>query len=332
MMMYDRFVENNQLSINELLDLGFDEADLSKFVEQEQLKIDDNGNYIVASSAQMLFLVKYFVDKGNNERADKVLYRAKELFPNDQRVASRVFADAVFDSDYDRAFENLDMMMETPNKHYIQDQNFWLYLLSLITEVPDKYKEKVKKMSFEDVCVLPTDHRYKNRKATNEVRKAILKFNFNKAIDKVVETPEQKEKIFASTITMRLLYAAREVNRNQRSEYLELIKDGNYLLLANELLTNSQIRKFSFNEICALMLTNDLISITQYKTLPKRDHENDFYGDFYKSIYDCDYVSTLKNNVGVTAFGEIFEKLLENIIVEYNKLLAVQSDDNNVAV
>lgn len=332
MMMYDRFVENDELSSDDLLDLDLDEDDLSKFVEQGQLKIDGNGNYTVASSDQMLFLVKYFVDKGNNERADKVLYRAKELFPNNQRVASRVFADAVFDSDYDRAFENLDMMMETPNKHYIQDQNFWLYLLSLITEVPDKYKEKVKKMSFEDVCVLPTDHRYKNRKVTNEVRKAILKFSFKKAIDKVVETPEHKEKIFASTITMRLLYEAKEVNRNQRDEYLELIKDGNYLLLANELLTNSQIRKFSFNEICALMLTNDLISITQYKTLPKREHENDFYGDFYKSIYDCDYVSTLKNNVGVTAFGEIFEKLLENIIVEYNKLLAVQSDDDNVSV
>ena len=142
-MMYDKFVESDELTTRELLELGFKNHDLTKFIEQGQLKRVKRGFYTVAAPEQMLFFVNYLVSKKNKDRARKVLFRTQEFFPNDQLVASRVFSDAIFNCDYKCAFENLDLMMETENENYMQDQKFWLYLLSIVTEVPDKYKDKV---------------------------------------------------------------------------------------------------------------------------------------------------------------------------------------------
>ena len=327
--MYDKFIDNDELTTKELLELGFNSHDLTKFIEQGQLERVRRGVYTVASADQMLFCSNYFIGKNDKERASKILYRALELFPDDQRINSKVFNDSLFTCDYEQTFKCLDVMMETENKNYMQDQNFWLYLLSIVTEVPDKYKDKVKKMAVNDVYVLPTDKRYEDKKLTNNIRKAVLKFNFNRACELTPETPEYKEKKFASIVTSRLLYLAKNADIKQRKNYTELAKKKDYSSLANKLCDNSEIRKISFNEICALLLANDLISMTQYKKFPHRRTQASSYGEFYNLIYSCDYVNALKNNVRESSYGEIFESLLESSIVEYNKLIAIRNGNKS---
>ena len=328
--MYDKFVDKEELTTKELYELGFNKHDLAKFIEQGKIERVKRGFYRVNSADSMLFFINYLVGKRKKERASEALQRTLELFPNDQKINCRAFLNSIFTGDYKQAFKCFDMMMSSDNLAYKQDQNFWLYLLSVITDVPERYKDKVKKMTADDLYVLSTDMRYDDKDKTNTIRKEAFKFNFGKAKNLNRETSEYDNKLFSSVVASKLLSLAKESFSNQRDEYIELAKNKEYFLLADKLYKNSEKRRLSFGEICALMLVNDLIFITYYNSLPIRNVRDDVYGEFYSLISSCDYVNALERNVNNSLCGELLEELLEVAIVENNKLLASQAKQQNM--
>lgn len=258
--MYDRFIDRDYLSTQDLLSFGFNKNDLTKMIEDGKLKRPRRGYYEVGNVDGLFNYVKVLFGKRyrNTERAIKGLNKCVRLAPENKSIQTRVFLNSIYEEKYDDAFKAFEFLDKTDNDFYKQDNNFWLYLLSFITEVPEQYRERVKNMTFEDMMILDGDKRFTDKYTQNNLRRNAFNQRFKNA--RSMEIPEVDKKINYAISDKLLSYAVRQ-NIQDHNHLFELIFDGNYEEAISLLEGAKEYRGLNRNDNNILIVLKDLVSI-----------------------------------------------------------------------
>lgn len=267
--MYDQFIEKDELTTQELLGCGFTNKDLTRLIADGKLSRIKRGVYTLPNSSGLLIYSDVLKRRHKFDKSKEVLERCLHFEPSNGSAASRVFANALWDYDFDKAFACMDILMKSEKESYLRDSHLWLYLLQFVADVPERYKEKVKNMTFDDLSVLDDDPRYSDKDLANEVRTYILRKDFNSAIKLISSSKEHNEKRVYVEYTLKLLNMANNAYKRRQRLYEELVIEENYSQLVRELAIAEERYGLSSMERNLYLLASDMVSMRTSKRIPK---------------------------------------------------------------
>ena len=111
--LYEGIINGNELTIKELNDYGFNSKDIAEY-----------------------------------DKATECFNKCYELDPTHSGTCFQLFLRSITKKDYESAFKYFEVLSDTENPYYSADSNFYLYLLSIITDIPDKHKEYARYLKF----------------------------------------------------------------------------------------------------------------------------------------------------------------------------------------
>ena len=189
--------------------------------------------------------------------------RCLQLEPMHIDSLLQLFIDSIKKEDYDRSFE----LYEAIDKCNISDANYYLYLLNIITKVPQKYKIYVKGLMYKDVEIPNSDNKDENIEKQNYVRKLAFQKKFNAALSFLCNNIE--EKTLFNTVNSMLLLKARNLETQNIDKELDLVKNKQYDRLINYILDEQSICKLNKLEEYLLKLARQYIFISDSLKVPK---------------------------------------------------------------
>ena len=109
--MYDKFIDEKELTTKQMLELGFNKHDIAKLVEEDKIRRVRRGYYdLVECDGLYRYAVILFNKKHLNiERGRKAFDRCLEIDPNNSNVHMRLFFDALFSKDYEKVLEHFNI-------------------------------------------------------------------------------------------------------------------------------------------------------------------------------------------------------------------------------
>lgn len=153
-----------------------------------------------------------------------------------------------------------------------------LFLLNIITNIPDKYKKIIKKIGYQDVClkVLNSDIDY----VQNKIRKLIFSYNFSYALDYMYKLVAKQGYMKKNDIVLNKLILEANNSYNNNQEVNRLFRQEEYeklIIFLEKLKTENSIR--TYQEYLLMLLKSYLklknnigsIEITVFNTFSLRE-------------------------------------------------------------
>ncbi len=323
--LYDGIINGNELTTKELNSYGFTSKDLSDLIEQKTLKRIKKGYYSFLKIDDLFYYGKKLISKKEYEKATKCFEKCYELDQTHPGTCFQLFLRSINKKDYKTALKYFDVLLNTDNPYYRADSNFYLYLLSIITNISEKHKDYARYLKLEDIRVDFQDKRYENIPMQNKIRIAVLQRKFSYALKQLNNLiSEQKNLTVQDIITRTLLYQAIEVEKLSRNTLLELTKTKQYDKIISYLEDKQQRHNLSLIDSYILKLAKDLLNIQNSHIIPKTiifQIEN-----IFEAIDGCNYKLALhlnnsynqKNNINCSE--NTINLLLSDIIELINQL------------
>ena len=273
--MYDRFIENEELTTKDLLSIGFTNKDLTRLKEKGKLESVRRGVYRLVDVYGLFDYSRNLVEKGEYDRAELALDRCLEI-DNSGTLPARVLSASIGSRNFDRVVKCMERLIDSDNKFYEHDNKLWLFLLRYITELPEDLREKVDGLTFENVSVYEEDERYFDIDKANQIRLMILNHEFSEASKVIRETKEFEDNKLYASVLFRLVNYAHLSYGNRRKLYEELILDGNYSQLVNVLNNDNKRWGLTREEKYILAMAKDMVSIEEKQSLPRAKGVSEF--------------------------------------------------------
>ena len=337
--MYNFFIDKDILTTKELLSIGFTNKDLTRLIEDGKIKRVKRGYYELGSINGLLNYCKILLRKRykNIERARQGFKRCLEIDPENGSVNIRLFLDAIISGEYEKAFTYFDVLDKTDNEFYKKDQNMWLFLLSFLVDVPDKYKDRVKNMQLVDLLSKEGDFRYKDRLLQNKIRNAIFKQNFKEAKDLITNGIKGSDKKINVVITEFLLNAVIRQNIIEHENIYDLIVKGDYEEVERLLSGALDLHGLNLADEQFLIVIRDLISIIDMGVVPEIDDAsvvNSFSDAIrahnYSKVFEFYRNSASKKNSKSSKFMGILLERIDSEIKKLGLVIDVSKDNNSL--
>ena len=267
--LYNGIIENNTLTTKQLKEYGLNSKDLKKLIEKGKINRVKIGIYNIISVDELFFYGKKLLKNKEYEQATKCFEKCFEIDKTHKGTCFQLFLRSIQNENYEKAFELYDILAQTKNEFYNIDLNYYLYLLNIITKIPEKYKEYVKHLKFEDIKVLYEDKRYNDKKTENKIRYEIMQKKLayamkllNKICNEQITLQNKIEKIL---LTQAI--AKEKINKDIINHW---IKENDYNNIINYLSNKKEKINLSLSEKYILKLINIHIKIQEKKSIPEK--------------------------------------------------------------
>ena len=291
--LYEGIVNGNELTTKELNSYGFNSKDLSDLIEQGSLERIKRGYYSFLTIDDLFYYGKKLIAEKEYEKATKCFEKCYELDPTHSGACFQLFLRSINKKDYEAAFRYFDVLSNTDNPYYSADSNFYLYLLSIITNVPEKHKDYARYLKMEDIRVDFHDKRYEDIPAQNKIRIAVLQRKFPYALKQLKDlTTKHGTLTVQDIITRTLLFQAVEAETLSKNTLLELAKTKQYDEMISYLEDKQQRHNLSLTDSYTLKLTKELLNIQDSHISPeKRIFQTE---KLFEAIDGCNYELALQ--------------------------------------
>ena len=177
-MLYNDVIAGDELSTKILNRYGFTSKDLNDLIKDGTIKRVKRGIYEINSVEKLFNYGTSLRINKEYEKANLCFEKCFELDPNNYEIYTQLFLNAVACRNYDRIYSLYDHVYSLNNPKYIADYDYYLYLLSFIIDLPDKYKQYIKYIDMEYIRVQEDDDRYADVETYNKSRIASLNKKF----------------------------------------------------------------------------------------------------------------------------------------------------------
>lgn len=313
--MFDGIIKINgkELTTQELNSYGFNSRDLLNLIENGFLKKVKRGYYSFVPIDDLFRYGKRLNELREYDKATACFKKCYELNPNHIGACFRLFLQAIQLKDYPTAFNYFERLYKSDNKYYQNDNNFYLYLLSMITELPEQHKKFIKYIKLENVRVDFSDKRYGNVNYINKANKVIissLNQRFYLAYKQLLELSQQSGNLSARDVVIKtLLSQAIETQKNVRNNIALGVVAKMYEEIVVYLLKIQNQHHLSEVDECILMLAKNISEIKETDIFPKPQ-------------------IGATNNLFEAIKGKNYELAL-SLSKDYNKIYEV-NDNNNI--
>ena len=236
--------------------------------------------------------------------ADKAIEKCYKVFPEDFEILTlkfeKTFIKGHRKKSYSGCIKYLSKMMEVADDDQLKDVNTYLYLMSMITELPDGLKLVSKFLELNDLLINENDNRYDDIDTRNDIRKKIYYQKFSSALHKTREIADKNIKTVAyDTSLVKIAEVAAETRKKQatvinclaRNEQVEEI-----LLFYDD---ESNKRRLATNENYVVKIAKCLKSIKRNGIAPMVKKTNSTM--FYDMIDSNDFKSALNKTIEMSS-------------------------------
>lgn len=269
--MYDGLIEQKELTTKELSEYGFHSKDLTKLIENGTLQRVKRGHYLFVAIEDLFLYGKKLIALSEYKKATVCFETCYQLDPNHLGTCFQLFLRSIQNRDYQKSFEYFDHLYDSDNEFYHIDNNYYLYLLSTITEIPERYREYAKFLKFKDIRVDFHDKRYENINLQNKIRLLSFDQKFLIAGKQLNEYIEKKGKIDVQDIIIKiLLNQAFEKQNRVKKEIIQLANNKQYDQIIQYLQSIEKYCSLSSADECILSLAMDISELMKTGIIPKK--------------------------------------------------------------
>lgn len=268
--LYSGVIKGEELTTKQLKEYGFNSKDLNELIETGRIERVKKGLYSFKLIDELYFYGKKLISQMEYDKATACFEKCHELDPTHPGACFQLFLRSVQKEDYTRAFELYEVLSHTDNKYYNNDNNYYLYLLSIITDIPQKYREYARYLKYDDIKIQDTDKRYQDIILQNKVRIAVLQRKFPYAKKQLRDLIEKHRNLsLQDLIAKTLLIKAAAAENLSKSTVVSLIKDKKYEEVTKYLLNKQKRHNLSVLEEYVLKLTYKYNEIKETAKIPK---------------------------------------------------------------
>ena len=317
--LYNNLIEEKIITTKKLNEYGFNSTDLRKLIEDKTLKKIKRGYYSLNSADK----VYYYGEKLNTlkeyDKATQYFTRCLEINPNHYEACLQLLFRYIKLPNYEKALEYIDKLYDMKATNCQLDSNFYLYLLSVITKLPEKYKNYAKILNFNDF-----NNSFEST-LQNKVRLSAYNQRFTLAKRQLKEIINQKECMNTKDIILiTLIEQALDVQNKNRSEILKLLKSEDYEKVMEFLEDMALNHHLSILDNYVLILSKDLIKLNNSSLIPQINVFNT--DNIFTAIDGKNYKLALElslkynNNINANSENNVIHILLHNINNKINEL------------
>lgn len=244
---------------------------MSSLVENGILARVKRGYYSFNAINDLFYYGKKLISMKEYDKATACFEKCHELDPFHPGVCFQLFLRCIQNRDYQGAFQYFDRIYDTDNQYYQADSNFYLYLLSMVTELPERYKLCAKSFQLEDIRVDFTDKRYTDIPSQNKVRMSSLSQRFTLAAKQLNYLIRQNDTISVQNFVIKtLLNQVIEKQKENNRMIIQLLSEKQYEKLINYLESLQENHNLSVVDQHTLFLTKDLVDMLRTGIIPKK--------------------------------------------------------------
>lgn len=267
--LYDGVIKGIDLTTKNLKELGLSSNDLTILVKGNVLKREKVGHYIFIDAEKLFYYGKKLIFINKPFEATICFEKCFLIDPNHHGAAFQLFFRCIKKEDYQKAFEFIDLLMNTDNEFYKRDMIYNLYLLSFITDIPEKYKALINNINFNDIRVSKDDKRYSSVYKENVIRELALKKSFSLAMKKLTELIiSVKYMNFQNKFEKLLLAKILDIDKRNRDITIKLVKEHKYEDLIDFLLNRKETFGLRRLEELLLELSKKYLDIKSTGKIP----------------------------------------------------------------
>ncbi len=268
--MYNGLIDNKELTTKQLKEYGFNSKDLSGLIENGVLERIKRGYYAFISIDDLFFYGEKLISLNEYDRAIACFEKCYEMDQSHLEACSYLFLRAIRSRDYNKAFDYLEKFYNSDNEYYKNDGNFYIYLLSMITEIPDKYREYARKLRIEDIKINPEDKRYKDVYFQNKVRLSSLMHKFDLASKQLDGLIKRRGGLSVQNIIVKtLLIQAISVQKRINGDVINLVIAKKYDEIVMYLEEIQRQRNLSTANFWILSLAKDISEFRRTGVVPE---------------------------------------------------------------
>ncbi len=318
---YDSIIEGNELTTKRLNSYGFNSRDITTLINRKKIRRIKRGYYTFLSSNDLVLYGKKLISLKKYNEAETCFEKSYEISPNAFEICLQLFLREIKLKNYSEAFKYFDCLYKNSNSYCIKDNNFYLYLLNMITEVPEKYKECIRTLTFDDIKLNIKDTKLKNPSLQNKIRLTAYNRYFSLASRQLNDLVKQEKLSISNLIISILLEQAFTEQHLVIDKKLELIKNKQYQEFINYLEQLQKRYKLNSADKYALILAKDLVDIIDGK-IPKQQSIS--CNNIFKAIDSKNYEQALKfSKVRLKKENQDFGKnIIHILLLEITKILS----------
>lgn len=299
-MLYNKIIEGERVTDKLLNNLGFTKEEIANLTESNRFVKENQGTkeaeYKLVSANP---LIRYgYALFSNNKLAQAIncFEKCLEIDPGKKIAAFCLFQLYIRRNEIEKGFEYFELIADIPE--YQADYNVYLSLLDEFTTLPEKYKERIKNITPEDVLVPTDDKRYTDPAKHNEIRNLVFYKRYQWAIKKfdelLTETPNDNNTLQNAFIKDLLSKAGSVTSqRRERIGYLirnEEIDEAERILKERE---KTAARMFNY-EVYTLKLIKTYRHIKDTFIIPLIVPPENVNSSAYEAIDRNDYAEALR--------------------------------------
>ena len=268
--LYASAIDSLELTTSELTACGFNSRDITSLIEQNKIKRNKKGHYSFLDVDDLYLYGQKLADVKNFNKSDKCFEVCYQLNPKHLGTNYRLFYGSIVRKEYQSAFKYFDIIWKTENSYFIRDNKFYLFLLSLITEVPNKYKNELKAIKLEDIRADCYDPRYSDIFLENAFRRYAYNLKTFNALQ-VMKRMEDAKKLYIpqDIIAKKLLIHRLEKDQRDRKTLLTLAAGKRYQEIVSFLETKEEHFGLNMNDKYLLIIATKIVEIQETNKVPE---------------------------------------------------------------
>lgn len=326
--LYEGIIKGKELTTKELKEYGFNTKDLTSLINENVLGRVKRGHYTLLDVDKLYLYGKKMMAMKEYKKSTICFEECCKFDKSHGGANFQIFLREVQNKNYEKAIEHFDKFYtNAKSKLYINDNNFYLYLLSMITGLPDNYQKIAKELVFDDIKVSEDDKRYSDISSENEIRTSALNQNFIFSIKKLNDRIKKNNKQTVQEISEKiLLFQAVERQNIIEQDISLLVKNKEYSKLIEYLKKNEDKVNLSLMEGTILQLAMDLTNMLETGIVPQKTNFKS--GNLYKAINNCNYdlALSLSRDYSQKNAKSLDDNLIYILLDEINKY--IDKEDN----
>lgn len=213
------------------------------------------------------------------DKAKRCFMKCYQIDNNHLDASLQLLLFSIFSKDYEQAMVYFDKINQSKDKYYLDNNKYILFLLSMLTKLPDKYANQVYNYKLEDL--VDSDNSMYDKK----VKELSYNQDFDGALNKFKERKKDKLEV-KDIIIKNLLMQVTRLQKENKKFILLLLKNGKYEDIIKFLEDIKKQHKLSKEFEFLLILSKDLYSIDRTRTYPQKSGNSN---TIYEAILNKDY-------------------------------------------
>jgi tetratricopeptide (TPR) repeat protein len=302
-LIYEYLIDNDSIPTKKLNEIGYNAKDINDLISSRTINRVARGYYQLVDVDKLYYYGRRLVSKKEFAKADRCFNKCYEVNPKNPDACFQLFLRAVVSMKYNEAIKYLDGFYGKSNFD-IKDVNYYLFLLSNVTTLPEKYKDYIINLKYEDIKVRSDDKRFTDIIMQNSIRLDAYNHHFSCAYSRLNRAKAINGKMEVSNVIAKyLLVQAIQIETKSKDALLGYAFNKDYKGIINFLGSKTQLHPLSAVDRCTLKLAKKIAKIMEEQTIPNimTGSSNTIFGaidaDDYQLALECCKSYNYENNI-----------------------------------